>query len=138
MDPNSRPPRQGDIRKVDGRYQAFDGEVWHVAAPVEPPAWDPDVEQALDAIGEQVGAAVTPLAATLQETRQALVRMTPLYADLHDTLEAVLDVTTRAGVNPSWVQDREILDHARDLIARTAPNGAPDADPTPDPATPAR
>lgn len=83
--------------------------------------WDPDVSEALEAIGAAVGEAVGPLARAFQEMREASRALTVNLVALQESHAALLDFIDRAGVQANWALDRDMLETARTLRDRLKP-----------------
>lgn len=96
-----------------------------------PTAWDPDVEQAMVAIADALGATVAPLADALQQARQGAAVTLDRFVQCYAALAAVVALLDRGAVRGNWAGDQAILDTARDLVARLSPipptTGEPDA-----------
>lgn len=83
--------------------------------------WEPDVSEALEAIGAAVGAAVGPLARAFQDVRQATRALTANLVALQESHAALLDFIDRNGVQANWALDRDMLETARTLRDRLKP-----------------
>lgn len=98
--------------------------------PQEGRQWSPDVAEALDAIGNVLGTAVTPLAAALEEQREAAALLTANLVAAQEALGGLLGFIDRQGIRVSWAKDREMLESARALHTQLAPGGTHDGSPS--------
>lgn len=105
--------------------------------PQEGPQWSPDVSQALEAIAEALGAAVTPLASAFEDQRDLTMKAVTEFQTFYDLTGELLAFLDRAGVRPNWAHDGEMLERARDAYRRLSPDqrGTTDAPSSSSPST---
>lgn len=83
--------------------------------------WSPDVEDALEAVGAAMSAAVVPFAQALEDTREAAALTLREMQTLYEHLGELLAYIDRAGLRPNWAKDAEMMERVRANYARLSP-----------------
>lgn len=91
----------------------------------QPPAL-PNLTDALDAVGADMGRAIQPLVDMVRQRDDVLAVLAPRLVALQESHTALLEFIDRMAVRPNWATDVRTLEQARALQeSLTPPTGGP-------------